>query len=133
MAQSLRPSGTLADVADSADALQPARAELTLQARGCPTGAMSVRRYDDHQYIWHNAPGPDGQVGGSWRTQEEFREGIRAPWRRWNECTELTVHFGCTRGLDTSIGATAECEQSITASRRGDGGIALSPVVTRVN
>src|SRR5688572_26724882 len=95
-ARELRAGPTLADVAVSADALQPVPSELTLKVDGCPNSGTSVTRYGDYKYVWRGAPGPDGGVGGVWESQAAFREGIRAPWRRWNDCTTLTAYFACS-------------------------------------
>ena len=132
-ARELREGPTLADVAVSADALQPVPSELTLKVEGCPNSASSVTRYGDYKYVWRGAPAPDGEVGGGWESQAAFRTGIRAPWRRWNDCTTLTAYFACSRGLDTRLGLTAECAESVTATRNGDGTVSLAAVVNHVN
>ena len=132
-ARDLSPAATLADVADSADTLQPVPAELTLLVDGCPNSGTRVTRYGDHKYVWRGAADETGGVGGGWDSQAAFREGIRDPWRRWNECRTLTVYFGCTRGLDSRLGLTGECSESVTATRGGDGTVTLSAVVPNVN
>jgi hypothetical protein len=132
-AGALENGGSFTDVAAAADALQPEPAELDFQLTGCPGGAMSVKRYGNSQYIWRGPKAPDGAIAGGWRSRAEFMDGIRASWRGWNECTSMAVYFGCTPGLDTKLGATAECGQSVHLTRAADGRITIAPAVTHVN
>jgi hypothetical protein len=112
----------------AADTLQPERAVLDLRGVGCAGGPIHVRRSDPATYDW-----TQGVLSDRWHSDDEFRLATEAQPRKWDTCTAVDLYFSCMSGVDTRVGATAECGDSIRAERDANGAIKLGEVVRHGN
>jgi hypothetical protein len=111
-----------------ADALQPERAALIVRINGCPGASTQVRRMEADTYQWSS-----GVFSDTWLTRDEFISEVDIRAQVWNACSVVEVYFACMGGVDTDVGATAECGDSIRAEKGKDGKLQIGTVARHVN